>query len=466
MQTLPLFKAYDLRGEMPHELNPTIAFHVGAALANCQPHAKTVILGMDSRTTSPELLSALAAGLVSQGLTCQSLGLCGTEEVYHALGTGQADVGLMVTASHNPIQFNGVKPVHHGGRPFAPEELHAWEAATRARLATNAPTPATFPAVPTTSHRAAYVQHLLGLVNLADIPAQTIVINAGNGAAGPTVDALLAHLPQLTVHRLHHTPDGTFPNGIPNPLLPANRTSTQAAVLAHGASIGIAWDGDFDRCFFYDETGQFISSYYITTLLAQATLAQHPGSTIVQDPRLNWATTQTVQAAGGHAITGRVGHSFIKPLMRKYNSPFAGEVSGHYYFRDFFYCDSGMLPWLLLLSLLGRQGQSLGQAVAQLQATFPASEETNFHTPIPAKAFLQQLTPQLQALAPETLTIDGLSLENQPAGWRANLRGSSTEPLLRLNVEATSPTTLANQLEALTSLLTHTGATVADGTAH
>lgn len=464
MQPLPLFKAYDLRGEMPHDLNPSIAFQVGAALASCQPNAKTVLLGMDSRATSPELLLALAAGLTSQGFTCQSLGLCGTEEVYHALGTGQADVGLMVTASHNPIQFNGVKPVHQGGRPFAPEELQAWEAATRARLNANLPTPETFPSVPTTSHRAAYVQHLLGLIHVADIPAQTLVINAGNGAAGPTVDALLAHLPQLTVHRLNHTPDGTFPNGIPNPLLPANRTSTQAAVLAHSASLGIAWDGDFDRCFFYSETGQFISSYYITTLLAQATLTQHPGSTIVQDPRLNWATTHAVLAAGGHVVTGRVGHSFIKPLMRQHTSPFAGEVSGHYYFRDFFYCDSGMLPWLLLLALLGRQGQTLGQAVAQLQATFPASEEINFHTPIPAKAFLQQLTPQLVALAPQTLTIDGLSLENHPAGWRANLRGSSTEPLLRLNVEATSTATLASQLHALTNLLTHAGATVANGT--
>lgn len=452
---LPAFKAYDIRGLMPSQLNPAIAYHLGRGLAATQPGLKTAILGMDSRLTSPELLRALAAGLGVSGVQVHSLGLCGTEEVYHAAGAGHADIGIMVTASHNPIEYNGMKFVHRGGHPFDPgTDLARLEEWTRTHL--HEPAPATFPEVPQVSYRNEYVAHLLQAINPASIPAQTLVINAGHGAAGPTADAILARLPQLKVIRLHHAPDGTFPAGIPNPLLPGNRTATSAAVIEHAAAMGIAWDGDFDRCFLYDEHGQFVSSYYLAGLLAQAMLRQYPGSAIVHDPRLYWDTLATIQAGGGTPVITRVGHGFIKPAMRSHNSPFAGEVSGHFYFRDFFTCDTGMLPWLLTLQLLGETGQTLGQAIAARQAAHPASDELNFTTPAPARQFLESLQPTLAAMG-DTEQVDGISV--QTPQWRANIRASSNEPLLRLNVEAKSAHELALRLNTLTLFLQQRGAT-------
>lgn len=462
MTTLPCFKAYDIRGKQPEELNPTLAYHLGAALAEVLPHAKSACLGMDSRATSPTLLAAFAAGLASRGVSSHSLGLCGTEEVYHAAGSGACDVGIMVTASHNPIEYNGFKVAKRGGEPLdLAHEFAAWQQATLARL--NTPAPTEFPTVPLLNLRDAYVDHLLGLINPATIPAQKIVINAGNGAAGPTADAILARLPQLEVVRVHHDPDGTFPNGIPNPLLVENRASTADAVKANGASLGVAWDGDFDRCFFYDDQGNFISSYYIATFMAEAVLARHPKAPIVLDPRLYWATQATVEGAGGSAHFARVGHGFIKPKMRELNSPFAGEVSSHYYFQEFFTCDTGMLPMLLLLELLGKRGQTLGQAVADLQRNFPAGEELNFRTPTPAKEYLAALEPHLLALAPAHERLDGLSLTHQAAGWRANIRASSNEPLLRLNVEARSRACLQQAESALVQAILAAGAQAEGG---
>ncbi len=463
---LPCFKAYDIRGRQPEDLNPTLAYHLGAALAEVLPHAKTAVLGMDSRATSPTLLRAFAAGMATRGVACQSLGLCGTEEVYHAAGSGAADVGIMVTASHNPIEYNGFKVAKRGGEPMdLATEFAQWEQLTLARH--NQPdltdVPSSFPEVPTLALRPAYVAHLLGLIDPSAIPAQKIVINAGNGAAGPTADALLAHLPQLEVVRVHHTPDGTFPNGIPNPLLIENRAATAEAVKQSGAALGVAWDGDFDRCFFYDGDGNFISSYYITTFMAEAVLARHPGAAIVLDPRLYWATQAAIARAGGSGHFARVGHGFIKPKMRALGSPFAGEVASHFYFREFFTCDSGMLPMLLLLEFLGKRGQSLGQAVAELQQNFPAGEELNFRTPTPAKEFLAALEAQLLPLAPVHERIDGLSLTHEAAGWRANIRASSNEPLLRLNVEARATATLAQAEAILVGLIVAAGAVSANG---
>jgi phosphomannomutase len=457
MQKLPAFKAYDIRGLMPSELNPTFAYHLGRGLAATQPGLKSAVLGMDSRLTSPELLAALAAGLSSSGIQVHSLGLCGTEEVYHAAGSGHADIGIMVTASHNPIEYNGFKFVHRGGHPFNPAtDLAHLEDWTRTHL--HEPAPATFPAVPQVSYRAEYVAHLLQFIKPHIIPAQTIVINAGNGAAGPTADAILKHLPQLKVIRVHHAPDGTFPHGIPNPMLPANRIATSEAVIQNRASLGIAWDGDFDRCFLYSEDGAFISNYYLVGLLTQAMLQQYPGSTIVHDPRLYWDTVTTITQNGGTPLIERVGHGFIKPAMRQHNAPFGGEVSGHFYFRDFFTCDTGMLPWLLILQLLGQTGQTLGQAVAARQAANPASDELNFTTPTPAKQFLETLKPTLATMG-EVTTVDGISIENPE--WRANIRASSNEPLLRLNIEAKSAQVLALRLDTLTLFIQQRGATLA-----
>jgi phosphomannomutase len=457
MNTLPCFKAYDIRGKQPTELNPTVAYHLGAALAEVLPTTQNALLGMDSRRTSPQLLQAFAAGLASQRVACQTLGLCGTEEIYHAAGSGACDVGVMVTASHNPIEYNGFKVVKRDGIPLdLATEFAAWQQATIARL--NVQIPHEFPPIPTISLRAAYVAHLMALINPATIPAQTMVINAGNGAAGPTADAILAQLPQLQVVRVHHAPDGTFPHGIPNPLLVGNRGATAQAVVAHRAALGVAWDGDFDRCFLFDATGAFVSSYYLGALLAEAILAKHPGAPIVLDPRLYWATQAVVEGAGGTAHFARVGHGFIKPKMRELGSPFAAEISSHYYFEAFFRCDSGMLPLLLLLELLGQRGQTLGQAVEALQRRFPAGEELNFRTPVPAKEFLDTLEPQLLALAPAHERLDGLGLTHHAAGWRANLRASSNEPLLRLNVEAHSVPTLQAAEHALVALLQAAGA--------
>jgi phosphomannomutase len=457
MEKIACFKAYDIRGKQPEELNPTLAYHLGTALAKALPSAKTAVLGMDSRATSPLLLRAFAAGLASQGVTCQSLGLCGTEETYHAAGSGHCDVAIMVTASHNPIEYNGFKVCKRGGVPLdLTTEFSAWHTHTLALQGVSVPEQ--FPEVPSLNLRAEYCAHLLNLIDTTSIPAQTIVINAGNGAAGPTADALLAHLPQLNVVRVHHTPDGTFPNGIPNPLLPGNRASTADAVRAHKASLGVAWDGDFDRCFFYDETGEFISGYYTATLLAEATLQKETGATIVHDPRLYWATVAAIKKVGGVPLIAKVGHGYIKPAMRAHNAPFAGEISSHFYFRDFYSCDSGMLPMLMLLSLLGQRGQTLGQAVANLKANFPASDELNFTTPLPAKAFLAELEAHLLALAPQHARIDGLELTDEQAGWRASIRASSNEPLLRLNVEARSPATLQATLNQLVTLIQGHGA--------
>lgn len=452
---LPAFKAYDIRGLMPTEINPTIAYHIGRALAVTQPQAQTAVVGMDSRLTSPELARAVAAGLAAEGVTVHSLGLCGTEETYYAAGAGHADIGIMVTASHNPIEYNGMKFVKRGGHPFSPEDdLKRLEETTRSFLAD--PTPETFPEVPEVSYREAYVNHLLNFINPADIKPQTIVINAGHGAAGPTADAILARLPQLNVIRLHHAPDGTFPAGIPNPLLPQNRISTSTAVAEHKANMGVAWDGDFDRCFLYDESGAFVSNYYLVGLMVEAVLAQNPGSAIVHDPRLFRDTVATITACGGTPVKAKVGHGFIKPAMREHNAPFAGEISGHFYFRDFFFCDTGMLPWLLVLAQLGKTGQTLGQAIAQRQAQTPASDELNFKTPVPAKTFLELLRPTLENIAP-LLAFDGVEITTET--WRANIRTSSNEPLLRLNVEAKTQADLTAHLAALTHLIEAQGAT-------
>ncbi len=454
---LPAFKAYDIRGLMPTELNPAIAYHIGRGLASVTG-AKTAILGMDSRETSPTLMAAVGAGLASMGVSVSTLGICGSEETYHAAGAGHADIGVMVTASHSPIEYNGMKFVRRGGVPFHPAtDLAALEEYTRAHMHDAAPE--TFPALPMASFREEYVDHLLKFIDIAAIPAQTIVINAGNGAAGPAADAILARIPQLNVIRLNHTPDGTFPVGIPNPLLPQNRIATSAAVRQHGAAMGIAWDGDFDRCFLYDDKGEFVSCYYLAGLLAETMLEQNPGATIIHDPRLYWDTLATVEKAGGKAVIAKVGHSNIKPAMREHDSPFAGEVSGHFYFRDFFYCDTGMLPWLLVLAHLGRTGQTLAQAVGSRAVHTPSSDEINFFTPTPAKQFLEQIKAALADSG--TITqVDGFSTENTL--WRANIRASTTEPLLRLNVEAKDANALQTQLTTLRELIESHGAHLAD----
>jgi phosphomannomutase len=429
MSTLLCFKAYDIRGRVPGELNSDIAFRLGAAYAQ-RFAPKRLALGRDVRHSSPELLNALAHGLVSQRTEVLDLGLCGTEEVYFAAFQPGVDGGIMVTASHNPMDYTGMKLVRDGAIPVSGDSgLRELEAATAACAAR---APAGAARSTPLSLRQAYVEHLLGYIDLKQLKPLKIVVNAGNGSAGLVIDALEPRLPFRFV-KVHHQPDGSFPNGIPNPLLPENRSATTEAVIASGADFGIAWDGDFDRCFLFDETGAFIEGYYIVGLLAEALLRKEPGAKVIHDPRLTWNTIDTVTRAGGIPVQSKTGHAFIKERMRAENAVYGGEMSAHHYFRDFAYCDNGNIPWLLVAALLSESGLPLSQLLAERQSKFPASGEINRKVGN-IGAVLSEIERRYAADSVLVEKVDGLSIEYPE--WRFNLRGSNTEPVLRLNVES------------------------------
>jgi phosphomannomutase len=427
--SLPSFKAYDIRGRVPDELNADLACRLGLAYAE-RFAPKRIALGRDVRHSSPELLNALAHGLASGGAEVLDLGLCGTEEVYFAAFQPGIDGGIMVTASHNPMDYNGMKLVRGGAVPISGDSgLRQLEAAVEA---SGASAPAGQAPTTPLDLRADYVRHLLGYVDAATLRPLKIVVNAGNGSAGLVIDALEPYLP-FRFAKVHHTPDGSFPNGIPNPLLPENRAATTEAVLAHGADFGVAWDGDFDRCFLFDERGAFIEGYYIVGLLAEAMLRREAGAKIIHDPRLTWNTQDMVRAAGGIAVQSKTGHAFIKERMRAENAIYGGEMSAHHYFRDFAYCDNGNIPWLLVAALLSESGQPLSALVSDRQRRFPASGEINRKV-ASVDAMLQRVESRYAPAALAVEKVDGLSVEYPQ--WRFNLRGSNTEPVLRLNVES------------------------------
>jgi phosphomannomutase/phosphomannomutase/phosphoglucomutase len=434
---LTCFKAYDIRGRLPDELNTDIAYRIGRAFAQyLQP--KRVIIGRDMRLSSNDIASALINGLLDAGVNVYDIGLCGTEEVYYAtfayLNAGNPmDGGIMVTASHNPKDYNGMKLVRENSQPISGDtglndikqlaELNAFAA------------PATQRGIVTTiSIDEAYTEHLLSYINVAALTPLKIVVNAGNGMAGHVIDNLETTLKDnITFIKLHHEPNGHFPNGIPNPLLPENRASTIEAIQHHGADLGIAWDGDFDRCFLFDETGRFIEGYYIVGLLAAAFLQRYQGEKIIHDPRLTWNTIDIVESLSGVAVQSKTGHAFIKERMRKENAVYGGEMSAHHYFRDFSYCDSGMIPWLLVIELISNSGKKLSQLLDERIRLFPASGEIN-RTIANPDAAIQLVQQHYQSAALFMDFTDGLSMEF--ADWRFNLRCSNTEPLVRLNVEA------------------------------
>jgi len=427
--TLSCFKAYDIRGRVPDELNTDIAYRLGLAFA-AQFGARRVALGRDMRHSSRSLLEALAHGLNQAGAEVLDLGLCGTEEVYWAAQQAGIDGGIAVTASHNPADYNGMKLVRGGAVPVSGDSgLRALEASVAASTATP---PAGAPRMQALDLRAGYVRHLLSYVQVERLRPLRIVTNAGNGVAGLVIDALEAHLPFRFI-KLQHQPDGDFPNGIPNPLLPENRGATAAAVRAHGADFGIAWDGDFDRCFLFDERGEFIEGYYIVGLLAEAMLRREPGGRVIHDPRLIWNTIETVRKAGGIPVQSKTGHAFIKERMRAENAIYGGEMSAHHYFRDFGYCDNGNIPWLLVAGLLSERGQPLSALVGEAIARYPASGEIN-RTVASVPATIAAVEARYAPLAQPIDRTDGISVEF--AQWRFNLRGSNTEPVLRLNVES------------------------------
>jgi phosphomannomutase len=426
---LPCFKAYDLRGRVPEELDPTLAFRVAVAYAE-RFAPKRIVLGRDVRPSGAPLLEALARGFDRAGVEVLDIGLCGTEEVYFAAFQPGVDGGIMVTASHNPRGWNGMKLVRGGAVPISGDSgLREIEAAVARSTLDFSETPAR---KTRTSFRDTYVEHLLGYVDRDALRPLRIVVNAGNGSAGLVVDALAPHLPFEFV-RVHHEPDGEFPNGIPNPLLPENREATASAVREHGADLGVAWDGDFDRCFFFDERGEFIDGYYIVGLLAEAMLKANPGAKIIHDPRLVWNTIDLVRAAGGVPVQSKTGHAFIKERMRAENAVYGGEMSAHHYFREFAYCDNGTIPWLLVASLVSAAGAPLSELVGERMRTFPASGEIDRNVS-DIDATLARVERRLLPEACAVDRTDGLSLEF--AEWRFNLRGSNTEPVLRLNVES------------------------------
>jgi phosphomannomutase len=454
--SITCFKAYDLRGRIPSELNDDVAYRVGRGYAEFL-HPKRVVVGRDIRLSSAALTDALCKGLTDSGVDVYDIGVCGTEGVYFATFDGGYDGGIMVTASHNPPDYNGMKFVRDQSKPISGDnglqDIRGF--AERGQFAT--------PARPGVRHSIdtmkAYVAHLLSYVDVKKLQPLKIVVNAGNGGAGLIIDQLEPHLPFEFI-KVHHEPDGHFPNGIPNPMLEENRASTIAAIRAHKADLGIAWDGDFDRCFLFDEQGGFIEGYYIVGLLAAALLKGEPGGKVVHDPRLTWNTIEIVEAAGGTAVLSKSGHAFIKQVMREVDGVYGGEMSAHHYFRRFAYCDSGMIPWLLVTQILSESGQSLSTLVGERIGLFPVSGELNYRVP-DAKATIAAIAARYGAQALSVDRTDGISYEFPE--WRFNLRTSNTEPLIRLNVEARgSEQLMRDKRDELFDLLQAHGAVAAD----
>jgi len=433
MRQLTCFKSYDIRGQLGEELNEAIAYDIGAAIAQYMS-PKTVVLGGDCRETSADLKAAVARGLQDMGVDVLDIGMCGTEEVYFATDHLNADAGVEVTASHNPINYNGMKIVGKGSRPLSPEvEMTAIRKSAERAEFTAAAVKGSLTKV---NIRDAYAAKICSFIDPAKLKPLKILVNAGNGTAGPAFDEIVKLLATqgapLTFVRMDHEPDSSFPNGIPNPLLPKNQPRTAAAVIKHGADFGVAWDGDFDRCFFFDHTGAFVDGYYIVGLLAQQALNAHKGGTIIHDPRMIWNTQEIVAELGGKAVPARTGHAYQKAVMREHGAVYGGEMSAHHYFRDFSYCDSGMIPWLMVAELVSTTGASLADLIASRKAKFPASGEQNFTIQDPAAA-LKTVEAALEDEAQKIEHFDGLSMDF--GDWRLNLRMSGTEPLVRLNIE-------------------------------
>jgi phosphomannomutase len=429
--SLPCFKAYDIRGKVPDELNPELAVKIGRSFAAVYK-LKKVVVGRDIRLSSEDLVQALASGLRDMGVDVLDLGLCGTEEIYHAAFSMEplgVDGGVIVTASHNPADYNGMKFVVKGARPVTGES--GLKEMSRLIITGSLPEPAATPGqFERLNNKENYIRHLLEYIDPKKLKPLKIVVNSGNGCAGAIVDLLESHLPFQFI-RVYHEPDGTFPHGVPNPLLPEKRAETARVVREHRADLGVAWDGDFDRCFFWDEKGNFIEGYYLVGLLAREMLKKEPGGKILYDPRLTWSTEEQVRQAGGIPVMTRTGHAFIKERMRQENAIYGGEMSAHHYFRDFGYCDSGMIPWLLVASLLCEEGKNLSELVADRMIAFPVSGEINNRVADP-DAIIARIEERYGD--GEKDYTDGLSIAFPE--FRFNIRKSNTEPLLRLNVES------------------------------
>ncbi|MDM1765530.1 MULTISPECIES: phosphomannomutase CpsG [unclassified Acinetobacter] len=454
MSQLTCFKAYDIRGKLGTELNNDIAYKIGRAYGQIyQP--KTVVVGCDVRLTSEELKQATIRGLNDAGVDVLDLGMTGTEEVY--FGAFHLDVqgGIEITASHNPMDYNGMKLVRENARPISADtglkDIQALAEAEQFKDVAQKGTTQKYNILPE------FIEHLITYIDPSKIHPLKLVMNAGNGAAGHVVDAIEEKFKQLSIPvefiKIHNDADGHFPNGVPNPILVENRDSTRNAVLEHQADMGIAWDGDFDRCFLFDEKGQFIEGYYIVGLLAQAFLLKQSGEKIVHDPRLVWNTFDIVEKYQGTAIQSKSGHAFIKDVMREHNAVYGGEMSAHHYFRDFSYCDSGMIPWLLAISVVSETNQSLSTLVEDMIEKFPCSGEINFKV-ADTQQTIQKIFDYFADQNPKIDQTDGVSLDFN--AWRLNVRASNTEPLLRLNIESRkdkNPKPMQAYVDELTALI-------------
>jgi len=441
---LTCFKAYDIRGEIGVNIDEGIAYRIGRAVAQ-HFGAKSVVIGFDARETSPAFAAAAARGARDAGADVLNIGMAGTEEMYWAVTEFSACSGIEVTASHNPINYNGMKIVKSASQPL--DDAADFQVIKALASAQDWASPARMGETRDVADaaREKYVDRVLGFVDMATLAPLKIVINSGNGAAGPTVDAIIDRLAvqgaPIEVVRVHHDPDSTFPNGIPNPLLPENHAATADVVLREGADMGVAFDGDFDRCFFFDGAGRFVPGEYVVGLFASIFLEKEAGAKIVHDPRVIWNTQDIVVHKGGVAIQSKTGHAFIKQTMRAERAIYGGEMSAHHYFRDFAYCDSGMIPWLLIAELVSRSERSLGDWVKDRFAAFPSSGEMNFEVDEAGKA-IESVLGAYRADALSINETDGVSLAFDD--WRFNLRRSNTEPLIRLNVEGKGE---ANALE-------------------
>ncbi len=474
------FKAYDIRGELGADLNEEIAYRIGRAfaqilyqryrdpaqtsdvkdLADLKP---TIVIGSDIRHSSETLKQATLKGIMDAGVDVIDLGMTGTEEVYFATSHYQALGGIEVTASHNPINYNGLKLVKEHSKPISADEGLAEIQALAESGQFNQPSHKG--KLQLLTDKSAYIDHVISFIDIAKLKPLKLVINSGNGSAGPVVDLLVAKLEQakasIEVVKLHHEPDGSFPNGIPNPMILANRAATQEAVLKHKADLGIAFDGDFDRCFLFDENGEFVDGSYVVGMLAQAFLNKYPGESIVYDPRVVYNTEAVIKARNGQAVISKSGHSFIKYMMRKSGAVYGGEMSAHHYFRDFFYCDSGMIPWLLTIELLSITNKTLSELVSGYISAYPSSGELNFRlTDHDAPTIIRDIEDKYSQQNPTKTTLDGLSLDF--GDWRFNLRASNTEPLIRLNIEARGDQQLlADKIQEIQQWLEAQGAVLA-----
>ena len=433
---LSCFKAYDIRGKVNVNIDEEIVYRIGRALTQ-HFEAKSVIVGYDARETSPAFASAIAKGIQESGANAINIGLSGTEEMYWAVSEFGACAGIEVTASHNPINYNGIKIVKSKSQPLHEDtDFKAIKklAETAVFLSPSYRGTMTDRSV---EAREAYVDRVLSFIDIDELSSLKIVVNSGNGAAGPTFDAIAKKLSKgnapLEFIRINHNPDHTFPNGVPNPILQKNHYATSKVFREVGADLGVAFDGDFDLCFFFDEHGIFVQGEYIVGLLAEIFLEKEPGATIVHDPRVIWNAQSVIESKGGVAVQSKTGHAFIKQTMRTHKAIYGGEMSAHHYFRDFAFCDSGMVPWLLIAELISKSGRSLADWVQDRSAAFPSSGEINFRV----KDLNCSISRVLAAYREEAVSLDesdGMSLTFKD--WRFNLRSSNTEPLVRLNIES------------------------------